>query len=48
MDTGSIIEQATVNLEGADTLEEVERRGLSVEHQFYSDVIRKLLLNETN
>ena len=42
LDTGSIIEQAEVDLAGAETLEEVERRGLKVEHQLYSKVLKNL------
>lgn len=47
MDTGGVIAQANVDLKGVQSLEEVEKRGLSVEHKFYSQVIRKLILNET-
>ena len=43
VDTGKIIAQATVNLEGAKTLEEVEKRGLAVEHRFYSEVLKELI-----
>ena len=42
LDTGPIIGQKTVNLRGAKTLEEVEQRGLKVEHQFYSEMLLKL------
>jgi phosphoribosylglycinamide formyltransferase-1 len=47
MDTGGVIGQAEVDLRGVQSLEEVEKRGLSVEHKFYSQVIRELILNET-
>lgn len=47
LDTGSIIEQAEVDLKGATTLAEVEQRGLAVEHHFYSSVIQKLILKKT-
>lgn len=40
LDTGSIIAQHIVELDGAETLEEVERRGLAVEHQFYSKTLQ--------
>ena len=40
VDTGKIITQKEVNLKGANTLEEVEKRGLAVEHQFYSETLR--------
>ena len=48
MDTGSVISQQTVDLNGVKTLQEVEQRGLKVEHKFYSEIIRELILNETN
>lgn len=43
LDTGEIIHQEIVNLQGADSLEEVERRGLAVEHVFYSEAIKKVI-----
>ncbi|BDS14894.1 phosphoribosylglycinamide formyltransferase [Aureispira anguillae] len=43
LDTGSVIAQHPVDLKGAETLEEVERRGLAVEHKFYSEVLQKLI-----
>ena len=43
VDTGPIIAQREVDLRGADTLEEVERRGLAAEHEFYSQALRKVL-----
>ena len=42
VDTGSIIEQKTVDLRGVTTLQEVEERGLKVEHSFYSEVLRRV------
>lgn len=42
LDTGPIIGQKRVDLRGAETLEEVEKRGLKVEHQFYSEMLLKL------
>jgi len=42
MDTGPVIAQAVVDLRGAGTLEEVERRGLVVEHRFYAEVLAQL------
>lgn len=42
VDTGEIIAQATVNIEGVKTLQEVEQRGLVVEHRFYSQTIKEL------
>ena len=43
LDTGPILAQATVDLRGADTLAEVERRGLAVEHRFYAETIAEML-----
>lgn len=43
LDTGEIIAQQEVNLAGASDLTEIEVRGLRVEHQLYSRVIRDLL-----
>ena len=43
LDTGPILAQATVDLRGADTLAEVERRGLAVEHRFYAETIAGML-----
>ncbi len=45
VDTGKIIAQATVDLRGAHTLEEVEKRGLAVEHRFYSEVLKEIIRN---
>jgi phosphoribosylglycinamide formyltransferase-1 len=42
VDTGKVIAQKEVDLRGADTLEEVEKRGLKVEHEFYSEALLKL------
>ncbi|MCO4820711.1 MAG: phosphoribosylglycinamide formyltransferase [Flavobacteriaceae bacterium] len=42
LDTGEIIGQAEVNLVGADNLEEVEKRGLAIEHLFYSKALKEL------
>lgn len=47
IDTGSVIAQTEVNLEGATTLAEVEARGLAVEHRFYSEALRKIFKKET-
>lgn len=43
LDTGAIIGQCPVDLTGARTLEEVEHRGLKVEHWFYSEMIAKVI-----
>ena len=42
VDTGQVIAKADVDLRGADTLEEVERRGLAVEHRFYSEALLQI------
>ena len=42
VDTGPVIAQKTVDLHGADTLEEVENRGLKAEHEFYSQALKQL------
>jgi len=41
-DTGPVIAQTDVDLTGAKTLEEVEKRGLAVEHRFYSQVLHQV------
>ena len=43
LDTGPILAQRVVNLEGADTLAEVQRRGLAVEHVLYAETLRDLI-----
>lgn len=42
MDTGPVLAQRTVDLRGAQSLEEIEYRGLRVEHAFYSDVLKDI------
>jgi phosphoribosylglycinamide formyltransferase 1 len=42
LDTGPILAQRAVDLRGAETLEEVERRGLAVEHALYAETLRDL------
>ena len=39
VDTGTVLGRCEVDLTGAETLEDVERRGLDVEHAFYSRVL---------
>lgn len=46
VDTGPVLEKREVDLRGAKNLEEIEQSGLRVEHQFYSDVLRKLFVGE--
>ena len=43
LDTGAIIGQCPVPIADAGSLEEVERRGLAVEHRFYSEMIKVAL-----
>ncbi len=43
VDSGPIIGQRNVNLCGASTLEEVKKRGMQIEHQFYSEMLRDVL-----
>ncbi len=44
VDTGPVIAQQEVDLRGADSLQEIERRGLAVEHQLYSKALRKVFI----
>lgn len=43
IDTGPILRQRHVSLKGARTKAEIARRGLSVEHEFYSECLAELL-----
>jgi phosphoribosylglycinamide formyltransferase 1 len=47
MDTGSVIAQHSVDLKGVKTLEEVEKRGLAVEHHFYSETLKNIFAKNT-
>jgi formyltetrahydrofolate-dependent phosphoribosylglycinamide formyltransferase len=42
LDTGPVLEKRRVDLAGATTIEEVERRGLEVEHQVYAAALAGL------
>ncbi|WP_345108735.1 phosphoribosylglycinamide formyltransferase [Hymenobacter algoricola] len=46
LDTGPILAQQAVDLRGAATLAEVERRGLAVEHQLYAATLAELIEKE--
>jgi phosphoribosylglycinamide formyltransferase-1 len=46
LDTGPVLAQHPVDLRGADTLAEVERRGLAVEHFLYADTLARLIRGE--
>ena len=43
LDTGAVLAQREVDLRGADTLEEVERRGLVTEHELYPEALQEFL-----
>ena len=45
LDTGPVLAQQAVDLRGADTLAEVERRGLAVEHELYAETLKSLIMN---
>ena len=47
LDTGPVLTQQTVDLLGADTLAEVERRGLAVEHVLYARALADLITQQT-
>jgi len=42
VDTGSVIAQKIVDLQDLKTLDEIEQKGLSVEHTFYSEVLLQI------
>ena len=42
LDTGPVLAQRPVDLRGANSLAEVERRGLLVEHELYADTLVRL------
>ena len=48
LDTGPVLAQKTVDLRGADTLAEVERRGLAVEHEVYAQTLAELIKSKQN
>lgn len=47
LDTGPVLAQEVVNLEGATTLEEVQRRGLAVEHALYAKALADFILQRS-
>jgi phosphoribosylglycinamide formyltransferase-1 len=47
IDTGPILAQAAVDLVGAASLDEVERRGLGVEHELYPATLERLWRGES-
>jgi len=42
LDTGKIIAQKVVDLRNANSLEDIEKTGLKVEHEMYSDVLAEM------
>ncbi|MCX6094864.1 MAG: formyltransferase family protein [Candidatus Bipolaricaulota bacterium] len=46
VDTGRVLAQEMVSLQGATTLDEVKRRGLAVEHGLYSRALRRWFQSE--
>ncbi len=48
MDTGKIIAQKEVDLTGVKSLEEVEQRGLAVEHKLYPKTLLELITMKQN
>jgi phosphoribosylglycinamide formyltransferase-1 len=47
VDTGKVLAQREVDLRGVTGLEEMEQRGLKVEHAFYSEVLKKVFVDES-
>jgi len=47
LDTGPILAQRVVNLVGAESLAEVQRRGLAVEHVLYADTLAEVIQRNT-
>ena len=45
LDTGKVIGKKDVNISNCTTIEEVEQKGLKVEHQFYSECLHKVFIN---
>ena len=42
MDTGDIIEQRELDISDCSTLEELEKKGLALEHSMFSEVLKKV------
>ncbi|MBL7148974.1 MAG: phosphoribosylglycinamide formyltransferase [Candidatus Cloacimonetes bacterium] len=45
LDTGKVIGRRDVDISDCKTLEEVKQKGLKVEHQFYSECLKKIFEN---
>ncbi len=48
VDTGPVIAKQVVDLRGAESLAEVEKRGLATEHTFYSEALYRVFSGEFN
>ena len=48
VDTGPVLARRKVDLQGTRSLEDIQCRGLAVEHQFYSETLRQLFSGESN
>jgi phosphoribosylglycinamide formyltransferase-1 len=46
VDEGEIIAQAEVDLRGVQSVEEVERRGLAVEHKLYPETLKAIFTKQ--
>ncbi len=46
VDTGKILSQREVDIKGLTSLEQVEEKGLKVEHEFYSETLNKIFTGE--
>ena len=46
LDTGPVLAQRSVDLRGANTLAEVEQRGLAVEHELYAETLARLITGQ--
>ncbi|MEA1985858.1 MAG: phosphoribosylglycinamide formyltransferase [Candidatus Marinimicrobia bacterium] len=47
VDTGKVIGKCAVDLKNVKTLSEVENRGIKVEHNFYSEMLKKVFENDS-
>ena len=45
LDTGKVIGKKDVDISDCKTIEEVEQKGLNVEHEFYSECLHKVFTN---
>ena len=47
LDTGEVIDKKDVDISDCKTIEEVEQKGLKVEHEFYSECLRRILTGKS-